>query len=75
MTYRSTIIIAVMWLTRISGGVFVIGGLSCFVSAWMEHAPGLMWIGFPIITFGTFIMSVRPSATGDLEYGLFKRRA
>ena len=74
MEYRRTIVSIVMWLTRVFGAVFVVAGLSCFVSAWMERTLDLIWLGIPIIAFGVFTMSVRASPTGDLEYGLLKRR-
>jgi hypothetical protein len=67
-----TIVTMVMWFTRVGGAIFVVGGLGFFVSAWVERSIGLISMGAIAIAFGLFIMSIRATPGGSLEYGLFR---
>jgi O-antigen ligase len=74
MTYRQMLLWLIMWLTRVGAGVFVLGGLGFFVSAWQARSVGLVVMGVIAIAVGTFLISIRAAPGDRLEYGLFRRR-
>ena len=74
MTPPRIIVTVVMWLARVGGAIFAVAGLGFFVSAWVERSVGLVAMGVITIAFGLFIMSIRATPTGSLEYGLFRSR-
>jgi hypothetical protein len=76
MTYiraPTPILIAVMWLTRIAGTVFALGGLGFFVAAWQDKSSALVAMGLAVLAFGLACISIRRSHDGRLEYGFFRR--
>ena len=67
-------ILLIMWLTRIVGAAFIVGGLGFLLVAWRERSiiPAVMAL-LPV-GFGVFAMSIRASPGAGVEYGLFRRR-
>jgi hypothetical protein len=73
MRAPTPILIAVMWLTRIAGTVFALGGLGFFVVAWQDKSLSPVAMGLGALAFGVACTSIRRSHDGGLEYGFFRR--
>ena len=69
----AVILLPVIWLTRIGGALFVLGGIGFFVLAWNDRSVIPFLMGFVPLAFGVVCMSVRRTQEGGLEYGLFRR--
>lgn len=73
---RRALLLSVLWLTRIAGGVVLLG-LGTFVPAWRARSVGLVVIGAVVILVGAVMMSLRlMEAVGTehqwLQYRLLK---
>ena len=55
---KRLVIQIVLWLTRIAGAVFVIGGIGFFVTAWMDKSLIPVIMGSITIAFGVVIASI-----------------
>ena len=64
------ILLSVLWLTRIGGAVFALGGLGFFVVAWQDGTFAPVAMGLATLAFGIVCMSIRRTQEGGLEYGL-----
>ena len=73
-TPKQAMIILILWLTRIGGAIFTIGGLGFFILAWVDHTVVPAAMGTVVIAFGLFITSIRMTPDGGLEYGLYRSR-
>ena len=73
MTYSSTIVATVKWLTRLGGAVFVALGVAAIGEGfWHGGLFGQLTIGVFAIGFGAVCLSIRDASSGGLEYGLFR---
>lgn len=75
MIYSSIIIVAVKWLTRVGGAVFVALGLGAIgEGVWHGGFLGQLLIGILAIAIGVLCLSIRDTSAGGLEYGFFRRK-
>jgi multidrug efflux pump subunit AcrA (membrane-fusion protein) len=70
--WRSFLLV-IIWLTRIAGAVITVCGISFFVLAWAERSVTPVVMGLITVGIGFVVISIRATATGRLEYGLFGR--
>ena len=72
MNVRHTLILAVLWLTRVAGVVVVLLGLGSFVSAWQDRSVGLVGLGCAAVAIGAVLISLRLVANDRLQYRLLR---
>lgn len=56
------------------GAVFAAVGLGFFSLAWSDRSIVPVAMGLVTVAFGVFMMSIRATLDGGLEYGLFRLR-
>jgi hypothetical protein len=64
----------IVWLTRIAGAVFVVGGLAFFVTALVERSWVPVAMGLVTIIFGAVVVSINAPTADTVEYRLLRLR-
>jgi xanthine/uracil permease len=69
-----SVLLVIIWLTRIGGAVIAICGISFFVLAWVERSLSPVVMGVITLGIGLVVISIRGTSNGGIEYGLFRPR-